>query len=496
MSPEPQDLYCAGLTSLPPPEKRRVLVTGATGYVGGRLVPELLARGYRVRAMVRAACPEYAGRWPGAEIVVADALEPDGLVRALADVHTAFYLIHSLHLGPKAFEEKDLQAAANFRAAADGSGVERIIYIGALGDVAGDLSPHLRSRAMVAEELAKGCAATTALRAALIIGSGSASYEIIRHLSERVPVMPLPWWAETRCQPISMRDTIRYLVGVLEVPESTGRTFDIGGADVLTYGSMLRICAEVLGRRLRSFRSPVSSIPLVAYVVSLLTPVPAPITMSLLRGAANEVVCREHEIRRLVPFDPLTYREAVERAVRVEKADTVRTRWADSYRPAHAEAGTLTDLAEPPRYVALRSILTTKSACSLFASVTRIGGREGWFNTNWLWRIRGAFDRAFFGVGLSRGRRSASSLRTGDAIDFWRVEELVPDRRLLLRSEMKMPGQAWLDFRIDPEGNRNRLSVQAWYEPGGVLGHVYWYVFLPFHHFIFQNLVGEISRRS
>jgi uncharacterized protein YbjT (DUF2867 family) len=471
-------------------------VTGATGYVGGRLVPELLARGYQVRAMVRAPCPEYAERWPGVEVAVADALEPDGLVRALAGVHTAFYLIHSLLLGPKAFEQKDLQAAANFRAAAEENGVERIIYIGALGDVTGDLSPHLRSRAMVAEELGKGCSATTVLRAALIIGSGSASYEIIRHLSERVPVMPLPWWAETRCQPIGIRDTIKYLVGVLEVPESVGRTFDIGGADVLTYGSMLKICAEVLGRRLPSFRSPISHVSLIAYVVSLLTPVPGPITLSLLRGAANEVVCREHEIRRLVPFEPLTYRESVERAVRVEKADTVRTRWADAYRPAHAEAGTLADLTEPPRYVALRSILTTKSACSLFASVTRIGGREGWFNTNWLWRIRGAFDRAFFGVGLSRGRRSASSLRAGDAIDFWRVEELVSDRRLLLRAEMKMPGRAWLEFRIDPEGHRNRLSVQAWYEPGGLLGHLYWYAFLPFHHFIFQNLVGEISRRS
>jgi uncharacterized protein YbjT (DUF2867 family) len=488
--------FCRDLPSTPRTGMGKVLVTGASGYVGGRLVPELLARGYHVRVMVRAASPEYGERWADAEMVVADALRPEELTTALDGVHTAYYLIHSLLLGQKTFESADLCAAANFRRAAEEGGVKRIIYLGALGDVQAVLSPHLRSREKVARELSRGSVPTTILRAAVIIGSGSASYEIVEHLVKNLLVFPTPRWAQTRCQPIGIRDVVKYLVGALEEPATSGRSFDIGGADVLTYEEMLRVFADVLGVKRLFVRSPISNVRFLAYLASLITPVPAPITLSLFEGRADEVICLDNEIRRILPFKPLTYREAVVRAVAREREDRVHTRWSDSYPPAHELDSRLADLQVPPRYTSSHSLLTEKSAASLFRSVCSVGGRGGWFQSNWMWRVRGAFDRVFFGVGISRGRRSLSELRVGDVIDFWRVEELTRDRRLLLRAEMKMPGAAWLQFTIRPEEDVNHLSVEAFYEPRGLFGHAYWYAFLPFHHFIFRDLIEQIARRS
>ena len=490
------DLFCSDLPSRPQPQLGKILVTGATGYVGGRLVPELLARGYHVRVMVRAALAEHEQRWPGAEAVVADALNADSLGAALHGIHTAYYLLHSLLLGQEYLESTEIQAASNFRRAAELQGVTRIIYLGGLGEARAPLSPHLRSRMHVADELGRGTVPTTVLRAAIIIGSGSASYEIIEHLVKSLPILLVPHWAETRCQPIGIRDVIKYLVGVLETPETSGRSYDIGGKDVLTYREMLQILADLLGRRRLFVLCPFGSIRFYAYFASLLTPVPAPITRCLMEGITNEVICRNDQIKQILAFEPLGYREALVRAMSREEQDKVHTRWSDAYPPAYELAMKLREIQGAVRYRSSYSLLTEKSAASLFRSVCKIGGKEGWFHGNWLWRLRGAIDRLLLGVGSSRGRRSSSSLRIDDVIDFWRVEDLKRDAMLLLRAEMKLPGKAWLQFSIDRQGDKNQLSVNAYYQPRGLFGKPYWYIFLPFHFYIFQSLIRQIEKRS
>ncbi len=444
--------------------------------------------------MVRSASPEHEDRWPGAEIVVADAKDPASLSAALKGIHAAYYLIHSMLLGPGELEASEVAYARNFRLAAEANGVERIIYLGALGDVRTSLSPHLRSRMHVAEELAGGTVSTTVLRAAIIIGSGSASYEIIHNLVRRLPVIPIPYWGRTRCQPISIRDVIRYLVGVLEVPETRGHAYDIGDADVLTYEGMLRILAEVLGKRRLFLPSFLSHTGFHSYLMGFLTPVPAPITRRLMEGLMNDVMCSDNRIRAIIPLRMLTYREAIMLAMSREEQDAVYTRWSDSYPPAHELAIKLHELRESPRYTARRSLVTDKKAEALFRSICRVGGKEGWFHGNWMWRLRGMLDRLLMGVGTARGRRSSSSLRVNDVIDFWRVEALVPNRKLLLRAEMKLPGRAWLEFGIESVEGRHRLSVTAYYDTHTLFGRLYWYVLLPFHGYIFERLIRQIDK--
>ena len=490
------DLFCHNLPSKPQPEIGKILVTGATGYIGGRLVPELLARGYRVRVMVRAASPEYQERWPEAEIVVADALNFDQLKTALDGIHTAYYLIHALLLGPKHLEPIETQAAINFSNAAEEQNVKRIIYLGGLGDTQTHLSTHLRSRMKVAEAFKLGSVPTTILRAAIILGSGSASYEIIKHLTKSVPILFLPFWTKTKCQPIGIRDVIKYLVGVLEKSETSGESYDIGGRDILTYEMMLKTLSDLLGKKRIYISSPDLGIRFYAYLLSLLTPVPAPITFSLIEGCKNEVICQNDKIKKILPFQPITYKEAILRAMTREEQDNIHTRWSDAYPPAHVLALKLRELDEPPRYTSSSSLRTEKNISSLFDSICRIGGKEGWLHNNWMWRMRGMFDRIIMGVGISRGRRSSSSLRINDVIDFWRVEDLKHGEMLLLRAEMKLPGRAWLEFNIEREKDTNRLFVNAYYQPRGLFGKIYWYVFLPFHHLIFRNLVEQIEKRS
>lgn len=489
-------MMCADLPSMPNPRMGKILVTGAGGYIGGRLVPELQTRGYDLRLMMRGASHAHLERWPGSEIVVADALDRTSLYDALDGIHTVFYLIHSLLLGPREFELADIQAAANFRIAAGEQGVKRIIYLGGLGDTNTSLSPHLKSRMHVAEELMKSLVPVTVLRAAVIIGSGSASYEIIKNLAENAPVLPIPKWAKTRCQPIAIRDVIKYLVGTLETEETTGKSYDIGGRDILTYEELLKMLAALLGRKRFFLSSPISNIGLYSYIISLLTPVPHTITRCLLEGSTNEVVCQNDAIRQVLPFETLPLKEALVRAMSREEQDRVHTRWSDAYPPAHELALKLHELANPPRYSTSYSLLTGKKAPDIFISVCSIGGREGWFDNNWLWRLRGSIDRILMGVGASRGRRSSSTLRVNDVIDFWRVEDLKKNRKLLLRAEMKLPGKAWLEFDISSEGEKNRLSVKAYFATGSLFGKIYWYLCLPFHMFIFYGLIKQIEKRS
>jgi uncharacterized protein YbjT (DUF2867 family) len=447
--------------------------------------------------MVRVGSPELAERWPDAEIVVADALDEEAVEHALEGIDTAYYLIHSMLIGLHRFEGVDIQAAASFRKAAEARSVRRIIYLGGLGDTGTTLSPHLASRAQVAEEFRRGRVPTTILRAAIILGSGSASYEMINHLVRRIPIFLVPKWAKTRCQPIGLRDVIKSLVGVLEKPESTNRTFDIGGSDIMTYDEMLKTHVDVLGKKRLFLPSPISSIRFYSYITSLLTPIPAAITWCLMESVTHDVVCEEDDILELLPFRRISCKEALVLALSREEQDAVHTRWSDSYPPDYELAIKLSEVKGAPTYTSSYSLVTSKPAESLFKSITHIGGRQGWFYSTFLWSIRGAMDRLMRGVGTTRGRRSASSLRVNDVVDFWRVEKIHYDRQLLLRAEMKVPGYAWLEFRVDPiTGDKNRLSVTAYYQTRGVWGRTYWYIFLPFHHFIFKDLIRQIERRS
>lgn len=493
---EEKDLFCKDLPSEFQPKIGKVLVTGASGYIGGRLVPELLTRGYQVRVMVRAFSPEYCQIWPNAEVVVADALQIDCLKTALQDIDTAYYLIHSLALGPEKFASADIQTAINFRKIAEEMRIKRIIYLGGLGDIRSDLSSHLRSRAEVAAELKKGKAPVTVLRAAVIVGSGSASYEIIQHLVRKSHILLIPPWAKNRCQPIAVRDVVKYLVGVLEKAETTGKSFDIGGRDILTYEEMLKILGGLLQKKMICISVPFSNIPIYAYLTSLVTPVPAAITESLMEGLKNEVICQEEAIKSFLPFKPLSYKEAIIKAMSREEQDRVHTRWSDAYPPAHELALKLYELKMGARYTASYSLMTKKSAVSLFKSFCKVGGKGGWFRSNWLWRLRGSIDRILLGVGSARGRRSYSSLKINDVIDFWRIEDIEANKALLLRAEMKLPGQAWLEFYIQDKGLERILSVKAYYDTHSILGKAYWYFCLPFHCFIFHNLIKEIERRS
>ncbi len=492
---EDKDIYCHDLPSKPLAGMGKVLVTGASGYIGGRLVPELLARGYKIRVMVRAPSRIHRELWPDVEIVTADALKLDHLKIALKGIDTAYYLIHSLLLGQKEFAAADIQAAINFRIAAEENQIKRIIYLGGLGDTQAKLSLHLQSRIQVAEELKMGKVPVTALRAAIIIGSGSASYEIIQNLVRRLPVIFIPRWAMTKCQPIAIRDVIKYLVGVLEVPETSGGSFDIGGDDILSYYEMLKVRAELLKTK-RFFIPFFSFLPLYSYLGALITPVPAPITQSLMKGLKNEVICQNNAIQRYLPFKPLTYKEAIIRAMNREEQDQIHTRWSDAYPPAHELALKLHELKNGPQYSNTYSLNTQIDAPLLFGCICRVGGKEGWFSNNWLWRLRGAIDKVLLGVGTSRGRRSQTTLKINDVIDFWRVEDLQKNKSLLLRAEMKMPGKAWLDFQIQDEGNHRRLSIRAYFHTQSFWGKLYWYSFLPLHRFIFNDLIRQIEKRS
>ena len=446
--------------------------------------------------MARADARSYREKWPGAEWVEADALKRETLEKAMEGVDTAYYLIHSLMLSARRFAEADLQAAVHFREAAEKQKVRRIIYLGGLGDARTPLSPHLHCRMLVANELARGTALLTSLRAAIIIGSGSASYEIIAGLVKKLRLIPLPRWTRTRCQPVAVRDVIKYLVGVLEIPETAGLSFDIGGPDILTYKEMLKIQKELIGKKILFFPVFYSNSKFYAYIASLVVSVPAPIIRNLIKSIHHEVVCQNQDIRKYLPFPTIPYKEALVRALSREEQDKIHTRWSDAYPPAFELAIKLHQLPAPPQFSKYYVLESRKEAAALFQSVCQIGGKKGWFYSNFLWRLRGLLDRLLLGIGTTRGRRSHASLQLNDVIDFWRVEDLVPDRKLLLRAEMKLPGKAWLEFAVQDRGASRLLSVKAHYYTRSILGRINWYFFLPFHIFIFRDLIRGIEARS
>ncbi len=473
-----------------------VLVTGVTGYIGGRLVPLLLERGYRVRVLVRDKNRLQGRSWLNkVEVVEGDVLDYSSLMPALSGISIAYYLVHSMS-GSADFDQRDLQAARNFGKAAYANAVTRIIYLGGLGDPETDLSRHLRSRQETGAALSEAGVPVTEFRAAIVVGSGSASFEMIRYLTERVPVMICPRWVFTNAQPIAIKDVLDYLVAALETPESAGKIIEIGGADVLTYGNMMLEYARVRGLRRWLISVPVLTPRLSSYWVHLVTPIPAGIARPLIDGLRNEVVVREPLASELFPhIEPMNYRAAVELALRDLEARHTETSWSDALVNSQGDVIPVTFSVQEGMIIELRQHIVPAAPARVFKMISRLGGSTGWLYFNWAWSLRGWVDRLVGGVGLRRGRRDPEQIRIGDAIDFWRVEVVEPDRRLLLRAEMKLPGSAWLQFETFPfEAGQTRLVQTAFFAPKGLLGLIYWYVLYPIHRIIFAGMIRNIAK--
>lgn len=477
---------------------RLVLVTGATGYVGGRLVPRLIEAGYRVRCLVRDPSRLEGRPWANkVEIAVGDVLCRSTLLPALAGVDVAYYLIHSMS-GSEDFAQYDLMAARNFGTAARMTGVQRIIYLGGLGDPATDLSPHLRSRQQTGEALRQAGVPVTEFRAAIVVGSGSTSFEMVRHLTERLPVIICPRGMTTRVQPIGIRDVLSYLIAALETPESTGRIIEIGGADILTYREILQGYARTRGLRRTVVTTPVPHPRLWAHWVHLMTPIPLSIAGPLIEGLRNEVVVRDDTARRLFPsIQPMSYESAVRLALARLDAAQVETAWSDALITSQGNSPPITLSHRPGVLVYERQLTVSAPAESVYKVFAGLGGDRGWLFANWVWEVRGLIDRLFGGVGIRRGRRHPDEVRAGDALDFFRVETVQPGRSLLLRAEMKTPGGAWLQFEArEQPGGTTRLVQSAFFYPRGVRGLIYWYSLLPVHAVIFIGLARAIARRA
>ena len=480
-----------------------ILVTGATGYVGGRLVPLLLAAGHRVRAMGRS--PEkLAGRpWatdPGVELVRGDTLDRASLATAASGCRAAYYLVHSMIAQKGSYAEADRTSARNMAAVAAEAGLHQIIYLSGLGDPEDPaVSLHLRSRYEVEDILRAGPVPTTVLRAAMILGSGSASFEMLRYLVERLPVMITPRWVDTPCQPISITSVLFYLRGCLDLPAAMGQTFDIGDEEILSYRQLIGIYAREAGLRPRRiFPVPVLTPRLSAYWIHLVTPVPAAIAQPLAQGLAVPVVCRDHRIRDLLPHRAPSARETIRLALRRQRQDAVETCWSDAgclLPPEWAVCGDAEWAGGTIYRCGYRVRLRTDPE-KAWEPVVGIGGRTGYYFADGLWYLRGLIDRLVGGTGLRRGRRHPAALKVGDALDFWRVLELVPAKRLRLLAEMKTPGPAVLDFLIEDRGDgTTEVSMLSHFEPRGLWGLIYWYSLYPFHELIFYGMLKAMARR-
>jgi len=475
-----------------------VLVTGSTGYIGGRLVPRLLEAGHEVRCLVRSKAKLEGRAWshhPGLEIIEGDALDPTALDRAFEGTEVAYYLIHSMEVAGQDYADRDRRLAVNFAEAARRQGTERIVYLGGLGETGEDLSEHLASRREVEEALASTGVPVTVFRAAMIIGSGSASFEILRYLVERLPIMITPRWVQTECQPIAVRNVLHYLVAALDTPESIGRTLDIGGPEVMPYADIMRTMADArgLGRRI-ILPVPVLTPRLSSLWIHLVTPLSSHIARPLAEGLRNRVVCQDDEAARLMPQQLLTVRESIDAALGKVARREVETAWSD--------AGVMPgdpDWAGGTTFVDRRTIDVHAGPDRAFEAVCRVGGGHGYYAADWLWRIRGWIDRLMGGPGLRRGRRHPDRLAVGDALDFWRVKELVPGRVLRLRAEMKLPGVAELAFVVhpaDPDHPSTWVEQTARFKPKGLFGLAYWFAVLPLHAIVFNGMLRGIRRAA
>jgi uncharacterized protein YbjT (DUF2867 family) len=469
----------------------RVLVFGATGYVGTHLVPFLDARGLTVRAAARRHSALEARGWPRVELVRADALVPSSLEPALRGIEVAYYLVHSMAAGDD-FPRLDREAAENFRSAAARAGVRRVVYLGALQPAAQG-SAHLASRGETGAILRSGGVPVTELRAGVIIGSGSAAFEVIRDLVFHLPVMVTPRWVHSRCQPIALDDVLEYLIRLPDLPQAEGGVYDVGGPDVLTYSQMMREFGELVGRRPWIVPVPVLTPRLSSYWLALVTAVPTNVARALIYGLEHDVLADAAVIRALIPRKLKTYREAAQAALAAERDGEVRARWSEGsmlYRQNRP------DFAFYAKQIHGEA-LSTAPREAVWRQVAAIGGENGYYFLDALWRIRGGLDQLAGGVGLSRGRTDPADVALGDAIDFWRVVAVEPGRRLTLLAEMRLPGSAALDLEVRPEGlGRTRIVVTGYFHPAGAAGLLYWNALVPIHAVIFPGLANSIAKRA
>jgi len=480
--------------------EKPIFVTGATGYVGGRLVPRLLEEGHRVRCYARSPEKLADRSWmnhPDVEVVQGDlsSTDAEALAEAMHGCGAAYYLVHAMISSGSDYESEDRSMAETFARASEIAGVERIIYLGGLGETGEGLSRHLASRLEVGEILAEGSVPVTVLRAAMIIGSGSASFEILRYLVERLPVMVTPRWVHTECQPIAIRNVLGYLISSLRTPETIGRTLDIGGPQVLSYSKLMRIMAEErdLPRRV-VVPVPVLTPRLSSLWIHLITPLSHRIARPLAEGLKNRVVCRDDAASKLMPQRLLTVREAIHSALERSDSGQIETTWSMA-----GEIPGDPDWAGGTTFNDVRWIDVNADASQVFHAVCRLGGGHGWYAADGLWRLRGWMDRLVGGPGLRRGRRDPESVTYGEALDFWRVTGIQRDHRLTLRAEMKLPGEALLEFKLTPIADRpgwTRLDQTASFLPKGLLGLAYWYAVLPLHGIVFRGMLHGIRREA
>ncbi len=477
---------------------KSVLVTGATGYVGGRLIPRLLEKGYQVRVFVRDAIRLSGRSWVDqVEIVEGNVLKADDLPAAMNGVDAAYYLIHNMS-ERQGYRDQELLAARNFGGAAETAGIKRIIYLGALGDPESDLAPHLLSRQKTGQVLGEYNIPVTEFRAAIIVGSGSISFEMIRYLTEKLPVMICPRWVYQQVQPIAIEDVLTYLIEALTTPDSIGKVIEIGGSDQLPYSEMMTTYAELRGLKRLLVPVPVLTPGLSSHWVHWITPVAASVTRPLIEGLKNEILVQDDSAKRIFPsIQPITYREGVKLALENLKLGEVETRWCDALYSSKGNQRPVSLVSEEGMILEQRQVRIQASEQQVYEVYTRLGGDNGWLFMDWAWRIRGTIDRLLGGSGLRRGRRDPDHLRMGDAVDFWRVEDLQPDSSLRLRSEMIVPGEAWLKYESGKTPQGDTLLLQtAIFAPRGLAGFLYWYTLYPIHGIIFSGLIRSIKKEA
>lgn len=493
--------YCDDLPTSPLKGNNKIFVTGANGYIARRLIPELVCRGYVVRCMLRKKRPQPLLTHPRIEYVYADCLNREDLYRVLKGIDAAYYLIHSMRLKKSRFSESDRIAAENFVAVAEARGIKRIIYLGGLGESGKKLSPHLKSRLEVGETLAQSRIPVISLQAAIIIGTGSASYELLKtliYVNRWIPFLPE---FNSKCQPIAIRDVIKYLVGVLEKENLTSRNFQIGGQDIFTYKELVTQCAKHLNRKIRFFN--VSWVPfpipvmcnIYAWWLHLFNSIPVNITCLLLDSLRFNVVCENSGIKEILPFKPLDFKTAVDWAQKKEKNSQVFSHWSD-VRPEHmADHLPMCEYESQDFFVEEHSVMIPARLEKVFQTVCRVGGANGWMHAHFLWELRGRIDRLFGGVGLRRGRRG--TLRVGDSVDFWRVERLEENKELLLQAELVSPGLLWLQFKLEPiESDKSKLVLRAHFIPSSLWGDIYWRPLSKFHSYIFRRMLKFFHKES
>jgi uncharacterized protein YbjT (DUF2867 family) len=474
-----------------------ILVTGPTGYVGGRLVPRLLEAGYRVRCFARDEKRLNGFRWRSqVEVIQGDARDPAALAKAMKDVSVAYYLIHGWQ-GGRSSMQHDLEIARNVSHAAQQAGIERMIYFGELVDPATYPSPYLRARHETGRVLREGTVPVTEFRAGMVVGSGSALFEMIRYLTEREPLLICPAWFFSQAQPISIRDTLAYLQAALDVPESIGSVIEIGGPTRLRYADMLLAYAKERNLKRVLIRTPFYIPFLSAYWIHMVTPIHWRVILPLIEGLRAHLVVHDQLARKLFPqIIPMEFQQALHLALARIQRDQVETSWSDALVIAKGDVQPYTFLLEEGMYIEQRQMIVEVSPETVFRSYMGIGGERGWLYMDWAWGIRGWIDKVIGGVGIRRGRRDPDEVRSGESLDFWRVEDVQKDRRLLLQAEMKVPGKAWLEFKSEPHAEKTLLTVTAYFASYGFFGFLYWYAMWPFHSFLFNGLIRRLASRA